>query len=152
MAFWKCDQWLVTSCLGTPNLVIMWLDVKRAIVFPSFKYVGMALAHFEKVINHHDDIPMALSWRWMTCRKIDSPLREGTDGNGKVHWSRMRANLSGKNLAWVAFFDRFYTIFEKGWPKVPYSQNFLGGCQPRQMTTTCSTMAIIQNLLYLLLT
>ena len=33
----------------------------------------------------------------MTRCKVDSPFREGTDGNDRVHWSRMRADFPRNN-------------------------------------------------------
>lgn len=60
MVFWKCNPWSVTNCLRNLNLAIMWLNVNKETILPSFRYVGIALAHLVK----YSTTTIMYLWPW----------------------------------------------------------------------------------------
>ena len=51
-----------------------------------------------------------------------------------------------KVLTLWEFLNRLVTIFEDRRPEIPSAKDFLGCIHPRKMTTTCSRVAVIENM------
>ena len=78
--------------------------------------------------------------------EVNPPFSKRANGNDGVKQSKMSVLFGIKMLTRWAFLNSLMTLFEDIRPKIASVKDFLSCSHPRQMTATCSRVAIIQHL------